>query len=449
MPTATAAAATSDAGYPNRPYAWYVVSIICIGYVFAFIDRIIVGLLTPAIQADLGLTDSQAGLLQGLAFALFYTLFGLPIGWMADRWNRKWLLTIGMAVWSIMTALCGAATSVMALFLARIGVGIGEATLNPCASSMIGDYFPPKVRPKAFGVYVMGTAIGTGFTWLAGGLVIGYFASTGGLSLPFFGDLKPWQATFVAVGLPGLLIALLFVMTVQEPTRKDLAAKQKGNASWEETKIFLKTNRVTLFCHHAGIALIILGIYGWINWMPTYFIRLHNWQPADFALWYGAFGIVTGIISAMGSGWLASKVKAAGTIDGTLRVCLVGCIGCAVGGVLAPLMPTPQLALTVFIITGLFTNFPSVLALASINEMVPNEMRALVTAIYIMMVGLLSSGLGPFAVGALTDNVFADKQAVGLSIAWVSGVTGIIGCALLAYGLKPFRESLARVTWGK
>ncbi|MFT7287587.1 MAG: MFS family permease [Halieaceae bacterium] len=142
-------ATTANRAYPSPVYAWRCLSIICLAFLFGFMDRIIVGLLTPAIQAGLGLSDSQMGVIQGLAFAVFYTLFGLPLGLAADRSNRKWLLTVGATLWSPMTAAGGRARGFGGLFLARVGVGIGEATLNPCATSLIGDYFEPKARPKA------------------------------------------------------------------------------------------------------------------------------------------------------------------------------------------------------------------------------------------------------------------------------------------------------------
>lgn len=447
--SAAAPADASAAGYPNQGYAWYVVSIMCLGYVFAFIDRIVVGLLTAAIQKDLLLTDTQMGVLQGIAFALFYTLFGIPIGWLADRWHRKTILTIGMTVWSVMTALCGYAGSFFTMFLARVGVGIGEATLNPCSASIIGDYFPPKSRPKAFGLYVMGTAFGTGLTYLGGGLVFGFLASTPIVDLGPLGEMKPWRAMFVFVGLAGLIPALIFVLTVKEPARKDLAAKQKGKATMAEIKAFFAQNRRAILCHHFGISMVIMSIYAWVNWMAVYFERIHQWGPAKFAITYGVPGLLTGIISAMGSGWLATKMKERGYVDATLRVCLWGCIGVVTLGALAPQMATPEAALTFFVLTGMFSNTPTVLALAAVNEICPNEMRGFYTSTYIFLVGLISSGIGPLLTGWVTDNVFADKMRIADSLTLVTVITGVIGCALVAYGLKGYRESLARVTWTK
>jgi MFS family permease len=448
--TAPAPAASADAaGYPRQDYAWYVVSILCLGYVFAFIDRIVVGLLTAAIQKDLLLTDTQMGVLQGIAFALFYTLFGIPIGWLADRWHRKTILAIGMTVWSLTTAACGYAGSFLTMFLARVGVGIGEATLNPCSASIIGDTFPPKSRPKAFGVYVMGTAFGTGLTYLGGGLVFGFLASTPIVDLGLLGEMKPWRAMFVFVGLAGFIPLLIFLLTVNEPSRKDLAAKEKGKATMAEIKAFFAQNRRAILCHHFGISMVIMSIYAWVNWMAVYFERIHQWGPAKFAISYGVPGLITGIISAFSAGWAATKMKERGYADGTLRFCLAGCIAVTALGALAPQMATPEAALTVFVITGLFSNTPTVLALAAVNEICPNEMRGFYTATYIFLVGLISSGIGPLLTGWATDNIFGDKMRIADSLTLVTVVTGVIGCTLIAYGLKGFRESLARVTWGR
>jgi len=450
MPTANAAADSADAaGYPNQNYSWYVVSVICVGYVFAFIDRIVVGLLTVSIQKDLLLTDTQMGILQGIAFALFYVLFGIPIGWLVDRWHRKTILTIGMTVWSLATAACGYAGTFWSFFLARVGVGIGEATLNPCASSIIGDYFPPRTRAKAFGVYVMGTAIGTGMTYLGGGIVFGFLAKYQIVDLGIFGEMKPWRAMFIFVGLAGLIPAVIFLLTVKEPARKDLAAKNKGRASWAETKAFFTQNKAALICHHLGICLVIMSIYAWVNWMAVYFERIHDWGPAKFAITYGIPGLFMGVASALSCGWIAMKLKERGTIDGTMRTCLYGCAGVVLMGVISPQMPTPELALGAFVLAGLFSNYPSVLALTAISEITPNEMRGFVTSTYIFMVGLVSSGLGPLLTGWVTDNVFGDKMQIANSLSLVTIVTGTAGCLIIAYGLKGYRESLGRVTWGK
>jgi MFS family permease len=439
----------TDSSYPNRAYAWYCLGVICFAYLFGFMDRIIVGLLTPAIQQDVGLSDSEMGIIQGLAFAVFYTLFGLPLGRAADRTNRKWLLTAGTALWSLMTAGAGLARSFWGLFTMRAGVGIGEATLNPCATSLIGDYFPPRVRPRAFGIYTMSTALGTGVTYLGGGAILSFVGvGTGGnlFDMPMLGPIPAWQAVFIIIGLAGLAPALLMAMTVREPVRRDLAGGA-ADSGWAETRAFLRQNRTTLLCHHFGVAFIVMAIYGWVNWMPAYFVRIHRWPVATFSIWYGLFGGLAGILSAITSGYMATWLKARGYADGTMRTVFIGGLGLTLGTSVAPLLPTPELALAGYCIAGIFTNYPPAQALAAVAEMTPNQHRGFVTAIYILVVGIAGAGLGPFAMGWVTDTVFGDPMQIHYSMALVTFVMGLLGVSLIGFGLKAFRASLARATW--
>ena len=438
---------TSAETYPRPAYAWYVVALIFISGSFAFVDRIVVSLVTPALQVDLGLSDTKLGLLQGLAFALFYTFFGVPLGIVADRWSRQKLLTIGISIWSVMTALCGITASFGTLFLARLGVGAGEATLNPTVTSLISDYFPPRVRPRAIAGYVMGQGFGHGLTYVFGGMLLGWLTVRGGLALPAIGATKPWQAMFLIVGSFGLIPALLFAFTVREPKRHEIANRARGRASAADVRAFMRQNRTTLICHHLGIALTIMTAYGFGNWMPTFFLRVHHWSPQRFSVLYGSINIVLGIVAPLASGWLAGWLKDRGMIDASWRIALIGSIGCTICGALAPLMPTPELSLTVYILAGLCASPPAVLALIAISEFVPNEMRGVITGVYFLLVGLLSTGLGPFAVGLATDHLFQDKAAIGRSLALVSFVTGLPAAVLLSLGLKSFRDSLRRATW--
>jgi MFS family permease len=436
--------------YPRPAYAWYCLGVICFAYLFGFMDRIIVGLLTPAIQADLGLSDFQMGIIQGLAFALFYTLFGLPLGRAADLTSRKWLLTAGTALWSLMTAGAGLVRSFWGLFFMRAGVGVGEATLNPCATSLIGDLFRPKDRPKAFGLYTMSTALGTGVTYLGGGLIIAFIGGrTGGstFDMPLLGPIPGWQAVFIIIGLAGLVPAALMALTVREPARRDLAKSTGTRASWVEIRAFLRQNRTTLLCHHFGVAFIVLAVYGWVNWLPTLFVRLHGWTVPQFSIWYGIFGGLAGILSAIASGWFANWLKARGHADGTLRTVLIGGIGLTVGTSIAPLLPSPELVLAGYCIAGLFTNFPTAQALAAVAEITPNQLRGFVTALYILVIGIAGAGLGPPIMGFVTDAVFGDPMKIHYSVALVTFVMGTLGVTLIAYGLKSYRASLSRVTW--
>jgi MFS family permease len=446
-PASGARVGLEQEAFPAPAYSWYVMALVFSGGCFAFIDRIIVSLVTPAIQADLALSDSQLGLLQGLAFALFYTLFGIPLGLVADRSSRKWLLTAGMTAWSVMTMLCGTARSFGTLFLARLGVGMGEASLNPSVTSLIGDLFPERTRPRAFAVYVMGQGVGHGLAYVFGGMLLAWLVARGGLDLPALGTFKPWQAIFVIVGLAGLIPAALFALTVREPKRREVSNAQKGRASAADIRKFWRLNLPTLLCHHFGIALTVMTAYGFGNWMPTFFLRVHDWTPQRFAVIYGSTSIVLGVLTPFAVGWLTTWFKDRGLRDASWRIALAGSIGCSGFGAIAPLMPTPELSLIIYILAGICASPPAVLAMVAISEFVPNEMRGVITGGYFMIIGIISTGLGPFAVGLATDYLFVDKASIGRSLSLVSIATGLPAAALLYFGLRSFRASLERADW--
>ena len=217
--TAQSDKATDQERWPRPVLAWYVNGVLMLAFVLAFIDRQIVALLVGPIQQDLEISDFEVSLLGGFAFIFFYTFLGIPIGRLVDRSNRKRLIAIGVFLWSCMTVLCGFARSFMQLFLARVGVGVGEATLSPAALSILSDYFPPHRLGFAVSVYLSGAAIGTGLAFLLGGAALDFFAAFSLAGVPLLGDLETWQLAFVVVGAPGVIFTVL-VLTIPEPTRR-------------------------------------------------------------------------------------------------------------------------------------------------------------------------------------------------------------------------------------
>ncbi|HZZ35295.1 MAG TPA: MFS transporter, partial [Caulobacteraceae bacterium] len=201
--------------WPRPVYAWYVIGVLLFAYTLSFVDRTVLSLLIGPLRASLHISDTQVSLLLGLAFAVFYTLMGLPLGWVADHWSRRTLIGIGVALWSLMTAGCGLARSYNALFLMRVGVGVGEATLSPAAYSLISDHFPKARLGRAVAVYSIGVPLGSGIALALGALVIKAVVAAPPLSLPIIGVIEPWRLTFLWIGLPGLLAALLMA-TVRE-----------------------------------------------------------------------------------------------------------------------------------------------------------------------------------------------------------------------------------------
>ena len=218
-----------------QPYAWYMLGVLCLVYVLNFVDRQMLTILAPDLKRDLGISDSEFGFLYGTAFGVFYALFGIPLGKLADRWSRVGLLAIGLTLWSTMTALSGLSRNFGQIAATRVGVGVGEATAAPCAYSLISDYFPPRLRATALGVYSAGLYLGSGFSLFVGSRISSSWNETyAGGDAPL--GLVGWQAAFLMVGVPGLLLALV-VALLREPARgrfdaekPSVAVQPAGNA---------------------------------------------------------------------------------------------------------------------------------------------------------------------------------------------------------------------------
>ena len=311
---------TADA-YPPERYAWYVVLVLFLAYTVSYIDRTILTLMVKPIRDTLGISDVQISLLHGLAFAIFYTVLGVPIGWLADRANRTKIIAVGIFVWSMMTALCGVSRSFSQMFLARIGVGVGEAALSPAAYSMLNDYFRPDRRTLAISVYATGVYIGSGLALIVGGSVI---AVTPPLDLPAVGHLEPWQVVFLAVGIPGLLVAAL-MKTVKEPIRRGLM--KTGQTTLKDTLAFIMARRATYGLHFLGFAMLTMLWSGCAAWIPTFFARTFMWTPAEIGPWFGSAVALFGTLGLPLGGLLAERFKRRGMADANIRVGVVSALG--------------------------------------------------------------------------------------------------------------------------
>src|SRR6202795_194603 len=209
-------AAETRGGSRALRYAWYVVGVLTLVYVFSFLDRQIFSLIVAPLRRDLHISDTQVSLLQGFSFAVFYTFFGIPIGRLADVYNRRTIIVLGLVLWSAFTAGCGLAGTFAQMLLLRMGVGVGEAALSPAAYSLITDYFPRERLATALSVYSMGIYVGSGMAYLLGGLVVAYASTQAMWTIPLLGAVHPWQIIFLLVGLPGIAVAPL-LFTVNQP----------------------------------------------------------------------------------------------------------------------------------------------------------------------------------------------------------------------------------------
>ncbi|MBX3278721.1 MAG: MFS transporter [Acidobacteria bacterium] len=429
--------------YPSAGYAWYVVGVLTLVYVFSFIDRQILNLLVRPIRRDLGITDTQMSLLMGFSFALFYTFFGIPLGRLADSRSRRTIIAVGFAAWSLFTAGCGLARNFFQMLLMRVGVGVGEAALSPAAYSLITDYFPKQRLATAISVYSMGIYIGGGLALVLGAVVANIASAQETWLLPIVGETRPWQVIFFIVGLPGVVLALL-LYTVKEPKRRGV---KQGSAQVPlgEVLSYLWKNKVTFLCHNVGFALISFSNYGSSSWVPTFFQRNHGWSAADAGYVYGGIIAIFGTLGIVAGGRLADYMTQRGYRDSSMRVGLYVTLAWLPTCVYS-LVPSGRWAALLLIPAVFLTSAPFGVAAAAIQQMMPNPMRGQASAIYLFVVNLIGLGIGPTAVAVTTDYVFGYDDAVRYSLFIVSLFAHIVAAVLLWIGLKPYCTSLDRLS---
>lgn len=420
--------------------AWYTLAVLGLAYMFSYIDRSILALMVGPIRADLQLSDTEFSLLHGLAFAIFYTLLGIPIARLADRTNRRNLIAAGVMFWSLMTAACGLAKSFTGLFLARVGVGIGEAALSPAAYSMITDMFPRQQLGRALGLYSSGVFLGIGMSFILGGALLDLLAGAGDIELPLIGTLRPWQLTFIIVGLPGVLVALL-VLTVPEPPRH--RSHKPGGIPIGEVLAYLRRNGATYASHFIGFSMLTLLYNGILAWSAEYFIRIHGLDRSQVGAMLGIIILVFGSAGVVCGGLLSDYLMRRGYADAPIRAALIGAAVLVPLGVIAPLVPNPYLSLLLFCPLMFAGSFPFGPATTALQLISPANMRAQVSAVYLFCVNLTGIGLGATVTALVTDFVFADDAKLHFSMAAVSAAGGTAAIAMLLLALQPYRRTAA------
>ena len=383
--------------------------VLLVVYVFNFLDRQIVTILAEPIARDLGLSDTQIGVLTGLSFALLYSTLGLPIARFADRpkTDRVKLIAVAVAIWSIATALCGGARSFLQLAIARVGVGIGEAGGTPPAHSLITDVAAPEKRARAFAIYQLGPPIGG----LIGMVLGGYLAGTLG-----------WRLAFVVVGLPGLVLAVLVVLLLRDPRRSGgTATRIEALPLGEALRQILASRAMRLLLTTAGLA--SFATYGVLIWTTIFFQRSHHLTPAETGLW---FGLVNGIASILGV-WLGGQIGDRHRARGKQHLLTVPAIAQAlsVPFLLAALsVPDWRLAMVLF--------FPAIVLnwlyvapyYSAVQGLVPPAARAVASAAILFMQNLIGLGLGPVLLGYCSDLL---KPSYGTeSVRYVLFIAGLV-----------------------
>jgi predicted MFS family arabinose efflux permease len=394
-----------------------VLTVLIIVYTFNFIDRQIVGILAVPIKAELRLSDSQLGLMGGLAFALFYTFLGIPIARLADRVNRTAIMTAALALWSLMTAICGLTHSFVQLFLARVGVGVGEAGGVTPAYSLICDYFPPHERARALSAYSFGIPIGS-----AAGIVLGGFITS----------LMSWRMAFFIVGLAGLVITPLMKYTIREPKRGALDAAQDSRPAPLLQVLAVLARKPSFWGLSLGAACASMMGYGLFFWAPSFLVRSFHLSLLHASLCYGSLVLIGGLVGIWTGGVLADKYGGArrGMYAYIPALAFVATVPFYFAGVLSTTLWLSFVVLLVPTALGLVWLGP---VLAAVQHLVPGNMRATASALFLFINNLIGIGLGTTLIGILSDAMRLRFGAESLRYAILSGTGFYLMAAMLLF----------------
>jgi MFS family permease len=420
--------------------AWAMTIVLLLFCIFAIVDRTVIAMLVDPIRKDLGISDTQIALLLGIAYAAAYAIGGLPMGWLVDKFPRRWLLFLAVSFWGLAEAACGLVTGFAGLFAARAAVGLFESPLHPASHSLIADSFPKRRLGFAMSVYSSGNLIGTGLALIIGGWIVQLLSQHTAYVLPVLGSLKPWQIAFVATGLPGLLLAVL-ILAFREPARAAHAAHEKG--SWAELWSFIRRHwRVSIALSVAfGGMNIVNGAM--IKWQPAYLSRFFHMSPAEYGLKLGLVTAVAGVTGLLFSGWLVDRLFTRGRKDAHLTYYMWVII------LTSPFVAWGMISSDVrlFFAGVLIAKFATVnflgLAAAVIQLISPQRLRGRLSAIFfLMIIALLGTSLGPLVSALISDHLLHDHIRIGRAMAIMLGVFAPLAVIAILWGRKPLREAI-------
>lgn len=433
--------ALSSESYPPLRAAWMALALLLLAYTCSFIDRQILSLLVHPIRADLAISDTQLSLLQGISFAFFYSLLGIPFGMVADRWHRRNLIIAGLLAWSVATAFCGLVDTFAGMFIGRMAVGVGEACLAPAAYSLISDSFRPEHRGRALTLYSSGSYVGAGLALVAGGGVIAFSGDASAVLAKLGFERAPWQTVFIVVSLFGIVLAP-FLLLIREPLRRGRGAERPTIT--EGMRVFRSrgTYYVTLV-----LALSFIGVvnYSFLAWTPTIFERRYGWQPQEIGPLFGIILMVLGPGGTALGGYIVDKVKAVPSDRMAALLCVIGTLTAIPFALLASLAASPMLAVVGLCGIVLLIAVPVAMGPFIVQTTTPNEFRGVAISVYLLIVNMIGLGAGPLSVALISDRVLHDDQMIGQSVAILSVIGLPIAAALF---LAAFR-SVAPPNGGK
>ena len=434
--------ALDEHSYPPASVSWRAVAVLTALYWFGTLDRQVAALLLPLIKADLHLTDSQVSLIPGLAFGLAFMLMSLPVGWLVDRVSRRAILFLGVIIWSLAAMASGLSRSFGQLFGARVVVGGSEATINPTAYSLLSDFFPPAKLTLPMSIFTLGGNLGSGTSFMLGGMVIALVSSAGGVTLPIVGALAGWQAAFVVTGLPGLLLAFL-IWTFPEVRRHKPAAPVADASTFGELGRQYRRFPAFYALHHVGIAMIMAFAVGLQSWNSAYLSRHFGWQLADIGFWLGLSQVLSSLLGLWFHGWAVDRIFSRGRQDAHLIYFSAMSALALPFGVVAYLLPSAVGTIICYNIAYFLVMAFASIGPAALQIATPPRLRGKATAVYMIVLSVLGTILGPIIVASFTDLLFRDEAKLGLSMALFAGLTTALAALCCWAGRSAMRRAVA------
>jgi MFS family permease len=443
------AAGGDSTAYPSSFAAWYSVAVLMLMYIFSFIDRTTISLIVEPMKRDLQISDTQIGMLQGFAFALLYTFLGLPIARLSDRHSRRAIIAGGVFIWSVMATACGLARTALQLFVARIGVGVGEAALSPAAYSIITDSFPRSKLGSAFGVYNIGITIGAGVAFLVGGIVVAAVSHAGAtFTLPLLGEVRAWQMVFIVTGAPGIVLPLL-LLTFREPVRRGILRSPAAAPTaalprppLKEVLGYIWLNRRFYCLHFVAMALLAMCGYSVAAWLPSAIVRAYGVSAGQVGKVLGVSTILMNSTGMLLAGILCDRLTRKGRKDAPIVVALISACGILVFAGLPTVMPTVTLVWIALFVSGLTFNAYNGVGPQAVNQVTPNQYRAQVSAVYLFAVNALGLGVGPTLVPLLNDHLFHDPLKIRFSLIIVVFCAALTAIILLWMVRPVYRQKM-------
>lgn len=442
---------TTEAPYPSRRVATYATVMFAFLYWLSILDRFIISLLVDPIKRDLGITDMQFGLLHSTVFAVTFAVFGLLAGAMADRFSRRWIIFASVTVWSLATAACGMVKGFGGMLVARVGVGAGEAGLNPCATSMIADLVPRERLTWSMAIYAMGASVGGGCAYLIGGLIVDMVSQAETVTLPIIGAVRSWQAVFFIVGIPGALLSLL-IFTVPEPVRRGTQRVLTQQTSlWRsvfggygDLMKFIRARGRFFFFHYSGFTFASMILTGSGAWYPAHMGRTFGWSSSQIGLSLGLTLVVSGVIGKLICGLCVDAMYRRGLRDAQIRwyaACLIAAVPVII---VAMTSHNPWVFLGgIGLFLMLLSPMPAC-AIAALNLVTPNELRGTGVAFYSTVAGVIGSGMGSVMIAGISDHFFKGGASIGLGIAATAVICCPIAAVLLACGCRAMRDAVTQ-----